>query len=141
MVRTTFATLLALALTATSILAETATVCIAPVPEGNDRPVSLANPAGGGRTFNFEVAIGEERVKVLHDRAVAISALDTEAEHLVRIFRDGKPFASFRFRFERYETKDLCLWFKALYETWSLSGDDRNRSLGCNCQAEGGGAP
>ena len=106
--------------------------CIAPVPKSNDRPVTLANPTGGNRSFNFAIRIDQQpRVPVDHEEPLLISDLAIKETHFVQIFRDGKPFASFRFRFEDYKSKELCLWFKALYETWSLW--ENTPSVGCKC--------
>jgi len=110
----------------------TGSVCIAPVPMTNDRTMTLGNPSGGNRFLNFAVQIDHHpRVPVDHEKSVLMSGLALDEPHLVRISRDGKPFASFRFRFGEYKSKELCLWFKALYETWSLW--ENTPSAGCKC--------
>ena len=110
----------------------TGSICIAPVPKPNDRPRSLGNPSGGNRSFNFTIQVDQQaRVPVDHEKSILISDLAIKGTHLIQIFRDGKPFASFRFRFEQYKSKDPCLWFKALYETWSLW--ENTPSIGCKC--------
>lgn len=107
-------------------------VCIAPVPKPNDRPIDLANPGGGNRSFNFVVQIDNQpKVVVGHEKSWLVADLALNDSHLVRIFRDGKPYASFRFRFSEYKEKKLCLWFRALYETWSLSNS--SSAVGCKC--------
>ncbi len=110
----------------------TGSICVAPVPKPNDRPISLGNPTGGNRSFNFTIQVDQQAgVPVDHEKSIMISGLAIKGTHLVQIFRDGKPFASFRFRFEQYKSKELCLWFKALYETWSLW--ENTASVGCRC--------
>jgi hypothetical protein len=98
-------------------------VCLAPVAEGNDREMGLGNPNGGGRSFNFSVQIdGRERITVSHKHSISVPDLDLNTRHRVRIFRDGKPFTSFSFKFSDYKRRPtkLCLFIKGLYETWQL---------------------
>ena len=54
----------------------TGSICIAPVPQPNDRPISLANPSGGNRSFNFTIRVDQQaRVLVDHEKSILISDL------------------------------------------------------------------
>ena len=105
------------------LLAEvnTGVLCIAPVPLPTPGEISLANPTGGGRTFNFEIQIDKlEPIKTDHTETITLKDLSLEEKHLVQIRRDGKISTSFWFNFAERGGKNLCLWFKPLYETWNL---------------------
>ena len=101
---------------------QSGSVCIAPISAPNSNPISLANPAGGNRSFNFEIQIDSlPKISISTKVSQKVRNLSISKPHRVRIFRDGKPFESFRFQFSNYKRTNLCLWFKELYETWSLT--------------------
>jgi len=96
-------------------------VCVSPVPKPTNGEMSLANPAGGNRTFNYSIQVGNGVIKpVIQKAGTRITGLVLKQSHLLKIRRDGKLVQSFRFTFEKEGSNQLCLWFKSLYETWSL---------------------
>jgi hypothetical protein len=112
-------------------------VCIAPVPVSNPSPISLANPAGGSRSFDFEVSMdGRRRLKVNHTESLVINGLDPRKRHTIAIYEKGTLITSFRFSFADYKSRFLCLWFKELYQTWSLWDYRESRIVGCKCSAD-----
>ena len=60
-----------------------------------------------------------------------IEGLDLTARHLVRIRHEGRPLASFHFRFPKGEPAQ-CLYLNELYLTWQLWGAER---ASCRCRA------
>lgn len=97
------------------------TVCIAPVEASNARPKTLGNPNGGARNFNFTIRIGDRPAIKTPKKGTRIEGLALNKRHRVVISREGKPIASFWFTFEGRGSRNLCLVFKGLYETWVLS--------------------
>jgi hypothetical protein len=96
-------------------------VCISAVPKPSSGEASLANPAGGGRTFEYAIQFNDGPITPIpHHKGLQINGLSLNRRHLVRIYRDGDLVESFRFAFETYRSRELCLWYKSLYETWSL---------------------
>jgi hypothetical protein len=109
----------------------TGTVCISTVPKPNADPVSLGNPVGGSRSFNYTIVIDGQKATASTERSVAIKNLALHKTHLLKILRDGKQVESFRFSFRQEGATRLCLWYKSLYETWSLwPGKNKNK---CGC--------
>ncbi|HEV8429524.1 MAG TPA: hypothetical protein VGQ41_16610 [Pyrinomonadaceae bacterium] len=109
-------------------------ICIAPPDRPTAGEKSLANPAGGNRITTYSVQIDKlAPVVASNTRPTRISSLATNRKHLVKIFGDGKLVTSFRMDFTQYKTKDLCLFFKSLYETWSLWGGKEGRAI-CSCK-------
>jgi hypothetical protein len=118
----------------TSAAKTSGSVCVSSVPVPAPGEVSLGNPAGGGRTFNYAVRVDEGQLTdVPHDKGLRIDGLALGTRHLVRIYRDGKRVESFYFTFEEMKSEALCLWYKSLYETWSLSTRKQMKSI-CNCR-------
>lgn len=99
---------------------ETGTVCISTVPKPNSEQISLGNPAGGNRSFNYVIQIGSQKASATTEHSVALKGLSTNKPLLAKIFRDGKLVESFRFSFSKIGSNHLCLWYKSLYETWTL---------------------
>ena len=94
----------------------------------------MANPSGGNRIENYQVQI-DKKVKVMVSNfdKLKISGLATNKKHLVKIIGDGKVVESFQFGFNEFSSKNLCLWFNSLYETWRLwNAKDKGKS--CNCK-------
>lgn len=107
------------------------TLCISPVPKSNSAETSLGNPSGGSRDFNFSVRVDQRApVVVSTTQPVEIGNLQLRKKHRVVILRSGKRDQSFSFTFESRGGAKLCLWFKALYETWSLDSTPRSS---CKC--------
>lgn len=96
-------------------------VCVAPVSAPNNGEKSLSNPSGGNHIQIYEVQIdNKSKIKVSNTESVKIGGLSTKNKHRITIFGDGKAVESFRFSFSDHSSNKLCLWFKSLYETWSL---------------------
>jgi hypothetical protein len=110
------------------------TVCIAPVPKPTAGGKSLSNPSGGNKVQIYSVQIGNKpAVKLEAEKSVAVDPLSLGQQHLVKIEGDGRPVTSFRFRFETYKSKRLCLVFSPLYETWSMRAA-ASGGPGCVCR-------
>ena len=109
-------------------------VCIAPVDRPNRDEKSLANPSGGNTVLSYAIQIDKrDPVIASNDKPIRISSLARNQKHLVKIIGDGKVVESFRFDFKNYKTNDLCLFFKSLYETWSLWDGKEGRAI-CKCK-------
>lgn len=128
---------LVLILTGASLLGEIApsgAVCIAPVPKPVAGGKSLANPAGGNKVQAYSVQIGDKpSATALAEKPVLVDGLARAKAHLVSIKGDGRPVASFKFRFEDYKSDRLCLVFSPLYETWRMRAAAAG-GPGCKCQ-------
>ncbi len=96
-------------------------ICIAPPDRPTSGEKTLANPAGGNPISTYSIQVDKmSPVVASNDRPVRISSIATGRKHLVKIIGDGKVVQSFWFNFSQFKTKDLCLFFNSLYETWSL---------------------
>jgi hypothetical protein len=108
---------------------------VAAVPRPNSGEISLANPAGGNRSFSFSIQVDEMPVVMASfDTGKLIGGLSPGNSHLVRIRRDGELVQSFKFTFKKYSSKDLCLRFKSLYETWQL-WEAKGERAKCRCES------
>ena len=104
---------------------ETGSVCIAAVPTNTGGYKSLANSTASAVPFEFTVSLNKGKpVAVSHSATVLVQKLAITQSHLVRIKQAGSLLAAFTFRFSEHKSSHLCLWFNALYETWSLSTPD-----------------
>ena len=95
-------------------------LCIAPIeaPRGGEK--SLANPSGGNAVRAYSVQIdGRSSIAVAADHGTLVEALDLDKSHTVVIYADGVRKETLRLRFGEHRAQ--CLWFNALYETWSLT--------------------
>jgi hypothetical protein len=111
---------------------ETGVVCVSAVPKPSSEPISLGNPDGGNRSFNYTIQIGSRKVAASTEGVVTIDGLSLSKTHLVKILRGDKPVESFRFNFAKEGSNHLCLWYKSLYETWSLWPAKRSKGK-CRC--------
>lgn len=109
-------------------------ICLATVNPPNSSEKSLANPSGGNRISSYSVQVDRRKpLTTSKDKSINISGLAVDRRHLVKIFGDGRPIESFSFTFSKFSTTKLCLWFNALYETWSLwDAKDGGAKCGCN---------
>ncbi len=108
-------------------------ICIATVTPPKSGQKSLANPSGGNRISSYSVQVDKTRPLIISKhRSINISGVAVDRRHLVKIFGDARPIASFRFGFSEFSTTKLCLWFNALYETWQL-WDAKDGGLKCRC--------
>jgi hypothetical protein len=103
----------------------TGSICIAPVADDGD-PRSHVSDAFAVRIDDGEwVAVPSQRPRLVQDLAL-------EGRRVVRI-RDGKrQIESFRFDFGDFASRDLCLWYKSWYATWSLT-DAAGQGRSCRC--------
>ncbi len=112
---------------------EAGSVCIAPVEKPADGAKSLANPSGGNQVRSYTIQIdGRPAVKASAEHGVMINDLDLAGKHIVKVKGNGKNLAAFRFQFADYASHNLCMWFKPLYETWSLT-PAKGHGKGCIC--------
>jgi hypothetical protein len=110
-------------------------ICVAAIPRPNPGGISLGNPAGGNRNFNFSIQVDDRPIMdASFDTGRLISGLSIGKSHLVKIRRDREVVQSFRFSFKKYSSKDLCLWFKTLYETWQL-WEAKGEGAKCRCES------
>ena len=117
-----------------TVSSKTGSVCLAPFVSPNNGEKTLANPSGGNRVQNYQVQIDKKaKVTVSNSDMIKISGLASNKKHLVKIIGDEKVVESFQFGFNDFSSKNLCLWFNSLYETWSLwNAKDKGKS--CNCK-------
>jgi hypothetical protein len=109
-------------------------ICIAPPGRPTTGEKSLANPAGGNTISIYSIQVDNmSRVVASNDRPVRIPSISTSKKHLVKIIGDGKVVQSFWLNFGKFKTKDLCLFFNSLYETWSLWDGKGGPSI-CTCK-------
>lgn len=112
---------------------EYGSVCVGPIPQPNNNEKSLGNPAGGGRTFNYSIQIDNGEIKALpFNKNILINKLAYNIKHLLIIRNDDKIIESFWFNFNKFKSNKLCLWFKPLYESWSLWRQSDSKHL-CKC--------
>ena len=112
----------------------TGSICIAPPDRPTTGEKSLANSAGGNPISTYSIQVDKMApVVASNERPIRISSIARSRKHLVKIIGDGKVVASFRLDFNKYQTKDLCLFFNSLYETWSLWDSKEGRAI-CKCK-------
>jgi hypothetical protein len=115
-------------------LAEDGSLCIAPIeaPRGGEK--SLANPSGRNAARAYSVQIdNRSSIAVAADRGTLVEALDLDKSHTVVIYADGLRKEMLRLRFGEHRAQ--CLWFNALYETWSLTPRAGREKI-CACEPQ-----
>jgi hypothetical protein len=109
-------------------------ICIAPPGRPTAGQKSLSNPAGGNPISVYSIQVDKRSpVVASNDRPVKISSISTGGKHLVKIIGDGKIVQSFWLNFGKFKTRDLCLFFNSLYQTWSLWDGKEGRGI-CRCK-------
>jgi hypothetical protein len=109
-------------------------VCIAPITIPNSNDVTLSNPSGGNREFNFSIQIDErEKVELGFNNNFELVGLPLDTRHIVTIRNNINIIESFWFSFDQYSSDELCLWFNPIYETWSLWEHNDSEHI-CRCQ-------
>lgn len=127
-------------------LADTGSVCLAPLPKAITRgpwhPLTGTVPTGVAsddarapvRSGQFHVRIDSlHPVAIRVDSAARILVQGQHSRHRLAVAFDGRPVASFPFRFASHGTTDLCLWYHWGYESWILE-PRRGRAHGCTCR-------
>ena len=109
-------------------------ICIAPPNKPTSGEKSLSNPAGGNLVQVYSIQVDKMApVVASRDKPVRILSISMHRKHLVKIIADGKVAQSFWLNFSKFKTKDLCLFFNSLYETWSLWDGKEGRAI-CRCK-------
>jgi hypothetical protein len=109
----------------------TGSICLAPVADDGDPRGHFSDAFAVKIDDRDWVAVPRQPPKLIADIAL-------EGRHVVRI-RDGKrQTESFRFDFGDFASRDLCLWYKPWYSTWSLT--DARQGYGCRCSRTKEGA-
>jgi hypothetical protein len=112
----------------------TGSLCIAPIKAPRSGEALLANPSGGNAARVYSVQIdGRSNIAVAADRGTLVEALELDKPHTVVIYADGLRKETIRLRFGEHHAQ--CLWFKALYETWSLTPRARMGKI-CACEPQ-----
>jgi hypothetical protein len=128
---------LAVASESPGVPATRGSICIPGIARPTAGAKSLANPSGGGRTYDYAVQIDDRMpAKISFDDGVLIPDLAVGRKHSVVIRNQGRKVESVRFTFESKGDVSLCLWFKELYETWSLT-PAKERGGSCSCAKAG----
>ena len=112
----------------------------APEPKAGSVCVAAVKDVGDDRGYvsdKFAVRIDDGGwIAVPAGQPTRIPDLTLEGKHLVRIRDGGKQIQSFRFEFSGFKSRELCLWYKHWYETWSL-WDAADGGQKCRCPAAG----
>jgi hypothetical protein len=109
--------------------------CVAPVPKATSGTKSLANATASRLPYEFKITVGDlASIATSHTDSIFIGGLDASKSHLVVIHQGTKPVASFKVHFKNRKSKDLCLWFGPLYESWSVWPMAESRGK-CTCAA------
>jgi hypothetical protein len=127
-------------------LPDSGSVCVAPLPKAITRGpwraltgiVPKGYPADDARppvrTGQFRVRIDSlPAVAVRLDSAAQVLVQGPRSRHRLAVSFDGRPVASFPFRFASHGSTDLCLWYHWSYESWILE-PRRGRAHGCTCR-------
>jgi len=130
MIASIFALALLPTLLGRAIGGEYGSLCVAPAR-------AAAEPGdkwGWDKTNSYTVLIDDRAQVDLRDKqGTRVIGLNVEQRHIVKIRKNANQVAAFRFRFADFRSRDLCLWFKPLYETWSLSPAGDRRGI-CSCK-------
>jgi hypothetical protein len=109
-------------------------LCIAPIEAPRSGEKALANPSGGIAARAYSVRVDDRSsIAVAADRGMLVEALDLDKSHTVIIYVDGLRKETLRLRFGQHRAQ--CLWFNALYETWSLAPRAGKEKI-CGCQPQ-----
>lgn len=88
-------------------------ICVAPVKDDGD-PRSYYSE-------HFAVRVDKGHwLSVPSEAPALIPGVALKDKHLVSIRDGSKTIESFWFRFDEFESRVLCLWYKPWYRTWSL---------------------
>jgi len=83
--------------------------------------------------FEYSIQVNDGPKRPTHSESGFEYPLkSSETRQIVKIERAGKLVESFWLDFDKYESNAVCLWFKPLYETWSVWELNQSRHL-CDC--------
>jgi len=94
-------------------------ICLAPIKDSNNKERSLANPEGG-RTepYKYSIIIGNIEFQQ-NSLKTQCEKYSSKAKIPVIVFNNGIKVESF-FINTKERKNGSCIWFKSLYETWSV---------------------
>lgn len=123
-------TLVVLFLLCRSLFAEEVEVCLARIPDSNTDQRSLSNPEGREQAYRYEIKVGDI---VFHQNSTTTQCAKFQSgtRLLVIVQNFGKVEESFFLDLAKYET-GACIWFKALYESWSVWGLNESKHICAN---------
>ena len=132
MKRTTLAALLLSPLTA--LAADQGYICVAQVDaRPADKALELGN-VGNLSPYKFKVNIsGAEPVIPSVVTTTRVGPLALGKKRRISIFNNGKPFTSFNTTYPDREFPQMCLWFDAMYQTWSYTSP-KGHGTKCRCR-------
>lgn len=106
------------------------------VSEAKDHHKNISYAELLGKPFkplDYSVQVGDGPiVEVQQNDGFDYPLKNTDSRILIEIRLRGEMVESFWLDYERYESSELCLWFKPLYHTWSVWRLNRSRHL-CDC--------
>lgn len=95
-------------------------ICLARIPDATSGELSLSNPTARVAPYLYEVKVGD----VIFSQSSSTSQCEkfgSNTKLLVVVRNHGKIEQSFYVDTSSYE-KGACIWYKALYESWSVWG-------------------
>lgn len=107
--------------------AEHSEICLAPVAAATSGEPGLSNPTARQNPYHFEVQFGNARLQQDTDKTQCITvSSDTRIPVIIR--DSGIRKASFYINLPDYP-HGVCVWYKPLYDTWSVWGLDISQHL------------
>ena len=129
-----FATLLVLlSIPVAAQATATPRLCVSSASE-HHKNIHLAEISGRAvEPLEYSVQIDDGPiVQVLEAGGFEYTLKDPRPRIRVKIRNHGSMAESFWLRLDRYESRQVCLWFKPLYHTWSVWPLEKSRHL-CDC--------
>jgi len=108
-------------------------LCVSSAEQHHENQTLLEAAGIGKSNFRYEIQIGDgAKVWTTPDSGFEYELETAGPRYLVKIKRHGIFVESFWIDFEDWSTNALCLWFKTLYETWSVWSLETSGHL-CDC--------
>jgi len=119
-VATNMKVILLITLVILSVSVRALEICIAPIPVATDGDRSLSNPTGRDKPYSLSVHIND---RVIQQGLVASDCFEYSNDKNVKVvIKDhDKAIESFFVDPINYQN-GACIWFKSLYDTWSVWG-------------------
>lgn len=110
-------------------------VCVAPIPSATTGEISLLNPTARKKPYAFTLKIG---TKTYAQESRIARCYNNEGSNPlpVVIYDNGVPKESFTINPQKY-SNGACIWYKPLYNTWSVWALDKSKHL-CRNHTEQG---